>query len=215
MCDLQLFFFFAHAVGASIQVTPNIQVLSGPGPGQLKYPVFFLRKVPLFLFILHIFKLFPIFLPCGRMETFSQGSDLIYILFLHDFTTFFNMHMLFEPAYKSLPKYRCYLVNCRKNFFFSGKCLYFSLSCTFLSFFQFSHLVSLLAKSVPRLTQLFEPAYKSLWPNVQVLPDQLKYPERIVFLRKVPLFLFILHILSLLQFSHFVEGWRPFLREVT
>ena len=51
---------------------------------------FFLRKVPLFLFILHIFKLFPIFLPCGRMETFSQGSDLIYILFLHDFTTFFS-----------------------------------------------------------------------------------------------------------------------------
>ena len=50
---LQLF-FFAHAVWANIQVTPNIQVLTG----QLKYSerwIFFHRKVPLFPFSMLFF----------------------------------------------------------------------------------------------------------------------------------------------------------------
>ena len=57
--DFTTFFQHVHAVWASIQVTPNIQVL----PGQLQKEFFFLRKVPWFLSILHIFKL-PIFPPC-------------------------------------------------------------------------------------------------------------------------------------------------------
>ena len=52
--DFTAFFFFAHAVWANIQVTPNIQVLTG----QLKYSerwIFFHRKVPLFPFSMLFF----------------------------------------------------------------------------------------------------------------------------------------------------------------
>ena len=143
-------FFFAHAVWASIQVTPNVQVL----PDQLKYQerIIFPRKVPLFLFILHVLSLLQFSYLVEGWRPFLREVTWSIYCFRMILQLFFNMYMLFEPAYKSLPIYRCYLVNCRKNFFFSGKCLDFSLSCTFLSF-QFSHLVSLLTKPVPRLTQ--------------------------------------------------------------
>ena len=51
--DFTIFFQLSHAVWASIQVTP--QYAGASWSTEIPWKIFFLRKVPLFLFFLHIF----------------------------------------------------------------------------------------------------------------------------------------------------------------
>ena len=79
----------------------------------------------------------------GSDFSLREVTDLTYSV-LHDFTIFFNLHMLFEPAYKSPPIIQVLAGQLKysglwKFFFFfpSGKCLYSLLTaCFFYIFFS-------------------------------------------------------------------------------